>query len=167
MRRGGCCRGAVYCDGVGVVDGVDGFDFFGEVGVLEGVEGGHFGIWVLEGGLGVLRGCNCDCKICSPAMSLSVSTRDDWSMYRLLESPHKHRPAGLMVRRLTSDQEIAGSSPASVTVSFFLFCLSYPGSSMIDSKKANFTSLYYCSGDYYTVILTRSNIRRRKLTDEK
>ena len=77
------------------------------------------------------------------------------------------RPAGLMVRRLTSDQEIAGSSPASVTVSFFLFCLSYPGSSMIDSKKANFTSLYYCSGDYYTVILTRSNIRRRKLTDEK
>lgn len=33
----------------------------------------------------------------------------------------KQWPAGLMVRRLTSDQEIAGSSPASVT--FFLFYL--------------------------------------------
>ena len=32
----------------------------------------------------------------------------------------KQWPAGLMVRRLTSDQEIAGSSPASVTLFFFL-----------------------------------------------
>ena len=37
------------------------------------------------------------------------------------------RPAGLMVRRLTSDQEIAGSSPASVTLLFsFSFCIFIP-----------------------------------------
>ena len=70
MRRGGCCRGAVYCDGVGFVDSVDGFDFFGEVGVLEGFEGGHFGIIWVEVWFGCEGGINCDCKICSPTIIL-------------------------------------------------------------------------------------------------
>ena len=44
-----------------------------------------------------------------------------WSIMSKMAATINNRPAGPMVRRLTTNQEIAGSTPASVIL-FFFFC---------------------------------------------